>query len=133
MLTPAQRRTLEALRRPAEETVVFERDVVESLRDDAATGLGELAARLGDGPLAVNKHNVAEVLTCETHFLAPMPFAWAPALAGGKVAHRAIELHLNWRGEPTPAEVVDDALDRLADDESTFGDWIAALSPGDEA
>jgi hypothetical protein len=133
VLTPAQQRTLEALRRSDEEPVVFDRAFVDELRGDAAAGIGELVERLGEGSLAVNKFNVADVLACETHFLAPQPFAWSPALACGKVAHRAIELHLNWRGEPTPTEVVDDALARLADDESTFGDWVAALSPGDEA
>ncbi len=49
------------------------------------------------------------------------------------MAHRAIELLLNWRGEPTPADLVDDAIARLADDDSSIGDWIAALSAGDEA
>jgi hypothetical protein len=133
VLTPAQHRTLEALRRSEPEPVVFDRAFVDQLRADAADGLGELAERLGEGSLAVNKFNVADVLACETHFLAPHPFAWSPALACGKVAHRAIELHLNWRGEPTPTDLVDDALARLADDESTFGDWVAALPPGDEA
>jgi hypothetical protein len=133
VLTPAQQRTLEALRRSDEEPLVFDRAFVEALQADATSGLAELAERLGDGPLAVNKFSVAAVLACETHFIDPEPFAWTPAIACGKVAHRAIELHLNWRGEPTPAELVDDALARLGDDESTFGDWVAALSPGDEA
>ena len=106
---------------------------VAELRADAADALGELGARLGDETLSVNKFNVAEVLACETHFLAPSPFAWTPAIACGKVSHKAIELHLNWRGEPTPAELVDEALARLADEESSFGDWVAALSAGDEA
>jgi hypothetical protein len=132
-LTPAQQRTLEALRRSEGEPVVFDRDVVAELRADAVAALQELGQRLDGETLAVNKFNVAEVLACETHFLDPSPFAWTPALACGKVSHRAIELHLNWRGEPTPAELVDDALARLGDDESSFGDWVAALSAGDEA
>jgi hypothetical protein len=133
VLTPAQQRTLEALRRTDGDPVVFDRDLIAELRADAADGLAVLAERLGDGSLAVNKFNVAEVLTCETHFLAPSPFEWTPAMACGKVSHKAIELQLNWRGEPTPTELVDDALARLGDDESTFGDWVAALSAGDEA
>jgi hypothetical protein len=132
-LTPAQARTLEALRRTDGDPVVFDADVVAELRADAAAALEELSERLDGETLAVNKFNVAEVLTCETHFLAPSPFAWTPAIACGKVSHKAIELHLNWRGEPTPAELVDDALARLDDDESSFGDWVAALSAGDEA
>ena len=132
MLTPAQQRTLDALRR-TEEPTVFDREFVAGLRADAADALAELTERNGDAPLAVNKFNVAAVLACETHFLDPGPFAWSPALACGKVSHRAIELQLNWRGEPTPTDLVDDALARLGDDERSFGDWIAALGPGDEA
>jgi hypothetical protein len=73
------------------------------------------------------------VMACEAHFIEQAPFAWTPAIGCGKVAHKAIELQINWRGEPTPSDVVDDALARLADDESSFGDWVAGLSPGDAA
>jgi hypothetical protein len=132
MLSPAQQRTLEALRR-TDEPVVFDRDLVAELRADAAEAIADLAERLGEGSLAVNKFNVGEVLSCERHFLEPGPFAWTPAIACGKVSHRAIELQLNWRGEPSPTELVDDALARLGDEESSFGDWVVALSPGDEA
>jgi hypothetical protein len=132
-LTPAQQRTLEALRRTDGEAVVFDAAVIAELRADAAAAMGELGERLDGETLAVNKFNVAEVLACETHFLAPSPFAWTPAIACGKVSHKAIELHLNWRGEPTPTELVDDALARLGDDDSSFGDWVAGLSAGDEA
>jgi CRISPR/Cas system-associated exonuclease Cas4 (RecB family) len=67
------------------------------------------------------------------HFLAPDDFEWTPARAHGQVAHKAIQLMLNWRGEPSPRELVDEALARLGDEERDFGRWIAALSPGDEA
>jgi len=133
VLTPAQQRTLDALRRSDDEPVVFAHELAEELRHDATTALAELAARLDDRELAVNKFNVAEVLACEAHFLDPEPFVWTPAIACGKVAHRAIELRLNWRGEPTPTDLVDDAIARLADEDSSIGDWIAGLSPGDEA
>jgi hypothetical protein len=133
VLTPAQQRTLDALRRTDDPPLVFDRGFVAELRADATVALTELADRLGAGSIAVNKFNVAQVLACEPHFVEQAPFAWAPAIACGKVAHKAIELQLNWRGEPTPTEVVDDALARLADDESSFGDWVAALSPGDAA
>ena len=48
------------------------------------TWSGELGERLGGETLAVNKFNVAEVLACETHFLAPSPFAWTPASPAGR-------------------------------------------------
>jgi hypothetical protein len=134
MLTPAQQRTLEALRRADDEPLVFDAGFVAELRRDAADGVAELTQRLEDRrTLAVNKFNVAEVLTCEAHFLAPAPFAWSPALACGKVSHRAIELLLNWRGEPTPSDLVEDAISRLAGDDSSLGDWLATLGPGDQA
>ncbi len=131
-LTPVQQRTLEALRR-TESPVVFEPAFIAELRSDAVDGLTQLAERLDGDELNVNKRTLSEVLACETHFLDTEPFAWTAAMACGKVAHRAIELQLNWRGEPTPAELVDDALARLADDDSSIGDWIASLSAGDEA
>lgn len=131
-LTPVQQRTLEALRR-TDAPVVFDPAFVADLRDTASAGLAELAERLGDDDLWVNKFNVANVLQCETHFLDPGAFAWNPAIARGQVSHRAIQLLLNWRGEPTPADLVDEAIARLADEERGIGEWIAALGPADEA
>jgi hypothetical protein len=133
MLTPAQQRTLDALRRTDDEPLVFDAGFVAELRRDAADGIAELTQRLDDHTLAVNKFNVAEVLACEEHFVHPAPFAWSPAIACGKVSHRAIELLLNWRGEPTPTDLVDDALVRLVDDDRSLGEWLATLGPGDMA
>lgn len=133
MLTPGQRRTLDALRRTDDDPLVFDPPFIASLRADAEVALSDLGDRLDGGSLAVNKFNVAEVLVCEGHFLEPSPFAWSAAIACGKVAHRAIELLLSWRGEPTPADVVDDAITRLAEDDGSMGDWLAGLSSGDEA
>jgi hypothetical protein len=131
-LTPVQQRTLDALRR-TESPVVFDPAFIAELRADASDGMAELIERLDGDELNINKRNLGDVLTCETHFLDAEPFAWSAAMACGKVAHRAIELQLNWRGEPTPNELVDEALARLADDDRSIGDWIAALSPADEA
>ena len=138
-LTPVQLRTLAALRR-TEPPVVFDPDFVAELRHDAETGLGELATRLaaGDGDpdgrdLWVSKHQVAGVLGCEAQHLAPDPFTWTPACARGQVAHRAIQLSVHWRGDPTPMDLVDDAMARLMDAERGLGEWIAGLEAGEEA
>lgn len=131
-LTPVQERTLTALRR-ADAPVVFDPAFVADLRGAATDAIAELTARLDDSRLSVNKFNVAAVLVCETHFLEPEPFVWKPAIARGQVAHKAIQLLLNWRGEATPIDLVDEALARLADDDSGIGEWIAALGAGDEA
>lgn len=135
-LTPVQLRTLAALRR-SEQPVVFDADFVAELRHDAESGLADLTTRLAADPEAgdlwVNKHGVAGVLGCEAQHLAPDPFTWTAARARGQVAHRAIQLLVHWRGEPTPMDVVDDAMARLADAETGLGDWIAGLDPGEEA
>ena len=131
-LTPLQRRTLEALRR-AVDPVVFDADLVAELEGDIVSAFEEFTERLGDETLFVSKHALASVLGCEVQHLHPDPFAWSPSLASGQVAHRAIQLMLHWRGEPVPADVVDDALARLADDDTTLGDWIAGLPAADEA
>ena len=102
--------------------MVFDPAFVAELRADAQRSLAELGQRLGDGELWVTKFTVAGVLECETHFLHPEPFAWTPARARGQVSHRAIQLLLSWRGEPTPADLVDEAMARLADEERGIGD-----------
>jgi hypothetical protein len=83
--------------------------------------------------LFVTKHGIAGVLGCEAHYLAPDDFAWSPARARGQVSHKAIQLLLSWRGEPTPVDLGDEALARLADEPHKLGDYVAGLAPGDEA
>jgi hypothetical protein len=131
-LTPAQERTLALLRRGDEE-VEFSEEFVVELRDEALGAMADFAERLGNNALFITKHTLSSVHGCEAHHLAPDDFEWTPARAKGQVAHKAIQQMLNWRGEPTPRDLVDDALARLADEERDFGRWIAALSPGDEA
>ena len=132
-LTPVQVRTLTALRR-SDTPVEFDEAFVAELRDDARAGLAELGERLGEGrELWVTKHGVASVLACEAHHLAPEDFAWTPARARGQVSHKAIQLLLNWRGEPTPVDLVDEALARLADEERSIGDYVAGLGDGEAA
>ena len=132
MLTPVQQRTLDTLRR-AEPDVSFDQELVDELLADATTALDELGARLGGQQLVVTKHAIGTVLACEAHHLEPDDFSWSPARAKGSVAHKAIQLLLNWRGEPAPADIVDEALARLADEERSIGDYVAGLSEGEAA
>jgi len=132
-LTPVQRRTLDDLRRDGDVDPRLDEQLAADLRSQADDALGQLGARLDDVDLFVTKHTIASVLACETNYLAPDDFTWTPARARGKVSHRAIQLLLNWRGEPTPADLVNEALARLVDDENSFGDYIAGLSSADEA
>jgi CRISPR/Cas system-associated exonuclease Cas4 (RecB family) len=132
-LTPVQVRTLDALRRSGP-PLVFDAALVDDIESEVREALEEFASRLGEGEeLFVSKHRLATALDCEEFHLIPDDFAWTPSTAKGQVAHRAIQLLLSWRGEPTPTDLVDEAMARLADEERGIGAWIAGLSPGDEA
>jgi hypothetical protein len=99
---------------------------------DALTGAREL---LGDESVWVNKHTLAAIHGCEAHFVAQQaePFSWTPASARGQVAHKAIELMINWRGEAHPAALVDEALARLVDGDRSISMYVAALGAGEQA
>jgi hypothetical protein len=132
-LSPLQVKTLGLLRRPPD-PVVFDPSFVASLRCDVEEAFGEFRSRLGDDhTIFVNKHRIASVLGCEVQFLHDEPFTWSAAIAGGQVAHRAVQLMVNWRGDPVPADVVDEAIARLADEDSSIGDWIEARTEADLA
>ncbi len=132
-LTPVQQRTLAALRRSGA-PLVFEPEVVAGIRAEMLAALDQFAERIGPGAeLFVTKHRIASALDCEEHHLAPDDFAWAPPIATGQVAHRAIQLLLSWRGEPTPTDLVDEAIARLIDEDRSLGAWMAGLGPADES
>jgi hypothetical protein len=132
-LTPSQLRTLEELRKTGE-PLVFPPDEIDELVNEARDAVHQLTARVGpDGHIVATKHGVTSALGCERLHVTERPFEWSVRNARGSVAHRAIELMLNWRGDPEPADLVDEAIARLAEDESGLGDFVAGLSPGDEA
>jgi CRISPR/Cas system-associated exonuclease Cas4 (RecB family) len=132
VLTPTQQRTLDVLRR-TDPPVVFDPELVDDLVVTVTESLEAFGDRLGGEQLFVSKDRLNRVFGCETHAVTPDTFAWNPANAVGQVAHKAIQLLLAWRGEPTPLDLVDEALARLADDDRSIGAFIAGLSPGDEA
>ena len=131
-LTPAQERTL-ALMRRSDDPVVFDPEFVTDLIAEATTAVAELSSRLGGETLWVSKSFLSKVHGCEVLHLQPDDFEWRPASAAGFVAHKAIELALNWRGEAAPAQVVDEALARLADQADSRGSFVAGLADADWA
>ena len=131
-LSPLQNKTLGLLRRSAD-PVVFDTAFIASLRADIDEAFEHFHERLGDETIFISKHRLSSVLGCEVQHLLDDDFAWSPAIAGGQVAHRAIQLMVNWRGDPVPADVIDEALARLADDDTSLGDWIEGLSEADLA
>jgi hypothetical protein len=132
LLSPIQQRTLGLLRR-GDEAVVFDQAFIASLRIEIEEAFDGFAERLADETVFMSKHRIASVLGCEVQHMHDDQFEWSPAVAGGQVAHRAIQLLLNWRGDPVPADVVDEAIGRLADDDTSLGEWIAGLSEADRA
>lgn len=147
-LNPTQERTLELLRRRGD-PVIFERSFIDDLTDQVQTAFGEFAERLaasttsstagGSGARAdetilyISKHRLASILACEVQAGLDDEFAWTPAIAGGQIAHRAIELGLNWRGEPEPGVLVDEAIARAAQEDASLGMWVAGLGEADRA
>jgi hypothetical protein len=131
-LTPTQQRLLEQLRRDPEPTV-FDEDFVDGLVTRADEAMAHSSERLGGERLFVSKAFLVNALGCETRHLEPDRFEWTPIAARGFVAHKAIELGVHWQGEAVPETLVDEAIARLADDESSRGDWVAGLSDSDRA
>ncbi len=85
--------------------------------------------------LWVNKHDLSTVHGCEVRFLAEKAeeFAWTVPMARGTVAHKAIELRLGWRGEPSPMELVDEALARLEANDRGIGEFLQRATEADLA
>lgn len=131
-LSPLQHKTLALLRRSAD-PLVFDEAFVASLRHDVTEAFAEFHERLGDATIFMSKHRIASVLGCEVQHLLADDFSWSPAIAGGQVAHRAVQLMVNWRGDPVPADVVDEAIARLSGEDTGLGEWIAGLSEADLA
>lgn len=130
-LTPLQQRTFDLLKRT--EPLVFDPEFVDSVRTDVTEAFAGFADRLGTERVFMSKHRVASALGCEVKHLLPDDFSWSSAVAGGQVAHRAVQLLLNWRGEPVPAVLVDEAFERVVDDDPSLGPWLAGLSEADRA
>lgn len=130
--TPTQARLFRELQRDAE-PLVFDPDFVDDLIARAQAGFEHVSARLAGEKIYVSKHFITSVLSCEEQHVAPDDFAWTASNAAGFVAHKALELQANWRGEPVPAELVDEAIARLGDQASARGDFVAGLTDADHA
>jgi hypothetical protein len=124
-LNPAQRRVLELLRRsgdPAPAPEGLAPGVVAALEH----GLADLVDQLGGEPLLVNKHALARIHACERHhFETHRSFEWSAHTARGSVIHKAVQLSVNWRGEPHPPHLVDEALAILGDGDDGLSRWLA--------
>ena len=142
-LSPLQRKTLSVLRKtdePVEFSPEFVDDLLASVSEAFESFHERIALAQPGGEITtaterifVSKYSVAGVLGCEVQHLHDDGFQWSPANAGGQIAHRAIQLMLNWPGEPVPAHLVSEAIARLTDGDNSLADWLAGMSDGDVA
>lgn len=137
-LSPAQQRVLERLGADATARPSFDADLGLRLRAELERQLEptvEAASVSPEDPLFLSKHPLTQVLGCEGRFLAEHgePFAWTVPMARGTVAHKAIELTLGWRGDPAPARLVDEAIGRLIESDSSLADFLQTAGEADLA
>ena len=132
---PMQQHVLDSLAKQPEWTPIS-REVVEGIRTQLHHGLADLAEKLDpQRALWVSKHKLTTVHGCEAHHIAGLTdFAWSVNNVKGTVLHKAVELGLNWQGAVIPADIVDIALNQLADDDmASAGPFIEQLSPSERA
>ncbi|MCC5950688.1 MAG: PD-(D/E)XK nuclease family protein [Acidimicrobiia bacterium] len=133
-LTPAQAEVLDVLAARPDERPDFDPELRHLLRHELEQVVAPLTDSLPD-TLFVSKHALSSVLECEASHLADQaePFTWSPPLAVGSITHRAIELGLAWKGEPSAGERVEEALSRAAEEDSSLGDWLRTIGDADRA
>jgi hypothetical protein len=135
-LNPTQRETLERLGASPDDRPQFDaalrHELQAELDHQLAPAIDELPP---DDGVFVSKYALAQVHGCEARFVATQAerFAWTVPLARGTVAHKAIELTLNWRGEPVPGALVDEALARLETGDAPVADFLQTASEADRA
>jgi RecB family exonuclease len=135
-LTPTQQEVLDALGARLSERPSFDPRLRLELRAELEERLGPVADEVPDGEsLWLSKHALGGVHGCEAAYLAgeEVPFAWSASTARGTVSHKAIELAINWRGEPAPGDLVDAALARLGSGTDALGDWLQTQDEAERA
>ena len=123
-LTPSQRRTLERLIGTGERPV-FPAEVVARVRDRL-----EEAARAFELPEALwlGKSNLSDLGRCPGLFDAVRagergPFRFSARFAAGRLAHKAVELEVAGREDRDPHLLVEQAADRLVEDDGFRAYW----------
>lgn len=124
-LTSAQTEVLERIRPPRDERRSWPRHLRAELRSRIEDELASLVAEL-DEPLWVSKDALGGVSGCERRHVAERstPFEWTPPMARGWIVHKSIELSIHRRGEPTPLDLVEDAIALLEGDDRGVGELL---------
>ena len=117
-LNPAQQRVVDDLLAIGTPRPRFAEGLDLALLAVLEDGLHEVADRLDPLELHVNKSALGHVLSCEGHHAAEsqIPFAWTVVTTRGVIAHRAIELAVFAPPGTPPLQLVDDVIERIAED-----------------
>ena len=137
-LNPAQQSVLDRLGAGAsvDDRPEFPPELRDELRDEVEAELAPVAAVLrSDRALVVDKRLLAGVHGCEVRFRHEQgaPFEISVPVLRGTVVHKAVELAVNWDGNPLPGALVDEAIGRLARADHWAADWLAGASDADRA
>lgn len=132
-LNPAQQQVLDELgstNRPS-----FRDDLRDHLRHELVEALQPIADAVEDPPLFVSKRKLSMIHGCEARYRAEqtVEFEWSLPTARGTVAHKAIEILVARRGQPTALDLANDAMDRLELDERELGHFVRSLDEAERA
>lgn len=134
-LTPAQQEVLDLLRATGRERPEVAPELRAELRARLDRELGEVVRGLSE-PLFAGKAALGRLLACEAHHLdeEAADFTWSIPAARGVVAHKAIQLSVTRREVAPSLVLVDEALQRLADDpDQRVADFLLGLTPAEHA
>ncbi len=135
-LNLAQQEVVALLGASGSERPTFDADLAPSLRRELERGLAPVVAELADDEdLYVKKFDLASIHGCEVKYLADrqLAFEWSIPKARGTIVHKAIQVGVSWKGEPNPAELVDEAVARAMQGTDGLGDWLRTRDDFDRA
>lgn len=131
--TPAQQRVIDLLGR-SDERPQLPDGLANELRAELEDALKPFIAVLPDGRsyetrFNLNKRGLSDVLSCEKYFVDGMgPFEWNTANARGTIVHKAVEVSVNLRHPTPPADLIEEAIERLANETTkTISDFLTTL------
>lgn len=131
MPTPAHQRLVEDLLAWDAPRPLGDPGLADRLRDALEAGLAPLVDRVPAGERLFLSKSRVQALVCDGRYLDQQesPFTWSPQLAGGKLAHRAIELDQAAGREVPPDQVVAHAWQERATEVGSLAQWLNQLAP----